>query len=147
TRNCCADAGNRARRSVSSAMDRLRAASSVCSRASRIAGARTFAQGSRPALFQASYIPATLPGTPDARCPVRLCSVGLPVESTYMARVAPPGGDDRVGARAGGSGRRGGGRRSNGATRRQRGRRPRARAAAGGEQGEGGKQAVAHAQL
>ena len=59
--------------------------------ASRIAGAISVAHGRRPYFFHASYIPATLPGTPEARCPVRLRSVTWPAESRYMSREAPAG--------------------------------------------------------
>ena len=39
----------------------------------------------------AVFLPATLPGTPEARWPISLLSVGLPAESRYMSWVAAAG--------------------------------------------------------
>jgi len=91
TRNCARLAGNCRNVSRAHPIDWLRAESMTCPSASLIAGAMSCAQGSEPYFFQASYMPATLPGTPGARCPTRLFSVTLPAESTYMLRDAPLG--------------------------------------------------------
>ena len=61
------------------------------SRASRIAGAITCASDIVPKRWSAASIPATAPGTPDARCPTTLLSVSFPAESTNMSRVAASG--------------------------------------------------------
>ena len=61
------------------------------SRARRMAGPITESNGSRPSFACASTSPATEPGTPAARCPVTLFSVGSPASSRYMSREAPPG--------------------------------------------------------
>jgi hypothetical protein len=59
--------------------------------ASRIAGAMTSASDIVPCARSASVMPATAPGTPDARCPTVLLSVSFPLASTNMFRVAASG--------------------------------------------------------
>src|SRR5690349_1474057 len=56
-----------------------------------MAGAITRASGSVPYFASASVIPATAPGTPEARCPSWLRPGGLPLASTYMLRGAAVG--------------------------------------------------------
>jgi hypothetical protein len=65
------------------------------SSARRMAGARTSASGLVPNLASASDIPMTAPGTPTARWPTRLLSVGCPAASRYMLRVAASGATSR----------------------------------------------------
>ena len=49
------------------------------------------AQGSDPRRSWTAHIPATVPGTPTARCPTTDLSVRLPSSSRYMSRVAAAG--------------------------------------------------------
>ena len=56
-----------------------------------MAGTSSSFQGSRPNLRCASYIPATVPGTPIERWPVSDELIALPAVSTYMSRVARVG--------------------------------------------------------
>src|ERR1051325_10888317 len=56
-----------------------------------MAGTSSSFQGSRPNLRCASYIPATVPGTPTERWPVSDELIALPAVSTYMSRVARVG--------------------------------------------------------
>ena len=56
-----------------------------------IAGCTTSAHGRLPKRSCASHSPATLPGTPAARCPDTERSVTLPSSSRYMSRVAARG--------------------------------------------------------
>ena len=56
-----------------------------------MAGCTSSAHGFVPYFRCASKRPATDPGTPAARAPVRLRSVSWPVLSRYMSREAPPG--------------------------------------------------------
>ena len=61
------------------------------SRARRMAGAITRARGSVPCFSSSASRPATLPGTPDARCPTSDASVGLPSAPMNMSREAAAG--------------------------------------------------------
>ena len=91
-RKLAAEAGNELSRVLSLRMDSLRYSSTrKPSRASLIAGAITESNGSRPSFWCADVSPATDPGTPAARCPVTLRSVGSPLASRYMSRLAAPG--------------------------------------------------------
>src|SRR6184192_3684337 len=51
-----------------------------------MAGTSSSFQGSRPNRRCASYIPATVPGTPTERWPVSDELMALPAVSTYMSR-------------------------------------------------------------
>ena len=55
------------------------------------AGAITSRSDIVPYFFSASFMPATAPGTPTARCPTMLLFVSLPFASRYMFRLAASG--------------------------------------------------------
>ena len=65
------------------------------SRARRIAGSMTRDSGIVPNFASASAMPATEPGTPDARWPYTLLLVSFPFASRYMSRVAASGATSR----------------------------------------------------
>ena len=56
-----------------------------------MAGAITLASGIVPYFASASAMPATEPGTPEARCPTVLLLVSFPSGPRYMSRDAPAG--------------------------------------------------------
>ena len=91
-RKSAAEAGNFDSLFASSATADEKSASTGKPRsASVIAGLTSSAQGFVPNFWCSAHKPATLPGTPAARCPVIDRSVTLPCWSRYMFRVAAAG--------------------------------------------------------